>query len=167
MKKTRVLTVGLLAAAGLLTACSGQDQAATEDTPTTTTASAPSTSAGDGSAAPESPEPTSGAPGGGNGGATGIAPGEPDPSGSGVNCGDVKTANGKADVFAEDTAAGTVGCVEAINVISEYIEQAPTKGEGTAYSLTVDGWSCLTDTGAQGSGIIGCDKDGLAFHTQP
>ena len=165
MNTTRVLIVGLLAAAGLLTACSGQEQAAagdtTDDTSATTTAAAPSTSASEDQPAPE---PTSGAPDGG--GATGIAPGEPDPNGSPVNCGDVKTANGKADVVAEATPAGTVGCVEAINVISEYIAQSPTKGEGTAYSLVVDGWSCLTDTGAQGSGLIGCDKDGLAFHTQ-
>ncbi|HEV7652484.1 MAG TPA: hypothetical protein VGP26_30375 [Actinophytocola sp.] len=165
MNTTRVLIVGLLTAGGLLSACSGQEQAATEDTPATTTASAPSTSASEGQ--PESPETTSGAADGGSGEATGIAPGEPDPNGGGgANCGDVKTANGKADVFAEDTPAGTVGCVEAINVITKYIAQSPTKGEGTAYSLTVDGWSCLTDTGAQGSGLIGCDKDGLAFHTQ-
>lgn len=165
MNTARVLIVGLLAAAGLLSACSAQEQAATDDTPATTTASAPSTSASESPTAPESSAPTSGAAGGGE--ATGIAPGEPDPNGSGVNCGDVKTANGKADVFAEDTPAGTVGCVEAINVISKYIEQAPTKAEGTAHSLMVDGWSCLTDTGAQGSGLIGCDKDGLAFHTLP
>jgi hypothetical protein len=166
MNTTRVLIVGLLAAGGLLSACSGQEQAATQDTPTTTT-TAPSTSAGDDQTAPE-PGPASGAPESApGGGPTGIAPGEPDPNGGGVNCGDVKTANGKSDVFAEDTAAGTVGCVEAINVISEYIAQSPTKGEGTAYTLTVDGWSCLTDTGAQGTGTIGCDKDGLAFHTLP
>jgi hypothetical protein len=166
MNTTRVLIAGLLAAAGLLTACGGQDQAATPDTPATTTASTPastpSTSASE--SAPESPGPTSGAPGGAP---TGIAPGEPNPNGSGVSCGDVKTANGKADVYAEATAAGTVGCVEAIDVITEYIAQAPEKGEGTAYSLMVDGWSCLTDTGVQGSGTIGCDKDGLAFHTRP
>jgi len=157
MNTTRVLIVGLLAAAGLLSACSGQEQAATPDKPTTT-ASAPSTSAGD-ETVPEPPPSSGGAPG--------IAPGEPDPNGSGVDCGGVQTANGKAAVFAENTPAGTVGCTEAINVISEYIAQAATKGEGTAHSLTVDGWSCLTDTGAQGSGAIGCDKDGLAFHTLP
>jgi len=32
---------------------------------------------------------------------------------------------------------------------------------------TVDGWSCRTDTGAQGTGIVGRDKDGPAFHTRP
>ena len=153
MNTTRALTVGLLAAAGLLTACSGQDQAATPDTPTTT-ATAPSTSA----------VPSSGAPGGAP---TGIAPGEPDPNGATVDCGGVKTGNGKADLVAEATPAGTVGCTEAINVVTEYIAQAATKGEGTAHSLTVEGWSCRTDTGAQGTGTIGCDKDGLAFHTVP
>jgi hypothetical protein len=165
MNTTRVLIVGLLAAAGLLTACSGQEQAASDDTSATTTAAPPSTSASEGQPAPESPQPSSGAPDGGE--ATGIAPGEPDPNGGVVDCGGVKTGNGKADLVAEDTPAGTVGCTEAINVITEYIAQAATKGEGTAHSLTVDGWSCLTDTGAQGTGTIGCDKDGLAFHTVP
>jgi hypothetical protein len=49
---------------------------------------------------------------------------------------------------------------------TKYYADSPTKGEGTAYALTVDGWYCLTDSGAQGSGAVGCEKDGLAFHTQ-
>ncbi len=87
--------------------------------------------------------------------------------GAGVDCGPVDGANGQVGLIAEDTQAGTVGCTEAINVMTEYLADAATKGEGTAHALTVDGWSCLTDTGAQGSGAAGCDKDGLAFHTQP
>jgi hypothetical protein len=65
------------------------------------------------------------------------------------------------------TPAGTVGCTEAINVMTEYFQEAPTKAEGTAHALTVAGWSCLADTGAQGTGSVGCDKDGFAMRTQP
>jgi hypothetical protein len=170
MNTTRALVVGVVAAAGLLSACSGEQQAATGDTPaTTTTSAAPSTSAGP--AESDAPETPSSAADDGDGGGAGIAPGEPDPNGSdpelGASCGDVDGMNGKVDVFAEDTPTGRVGCTEAINVITEYFADAPTKGEGTAYVLTVDGWSCLTDTGAQGSGNTACEKDGLAFHTRP
>ncbi|WP_156935201.1 hypothetical protein [Pseudonocardia spinosispora] len=87
--------------------------------------------------------------------------------GKAVDCGKIDAPNGKVGLVAEATKAGTVGCTEAINVISEYFAQAPTRSEGTAHVLTVAGWRCMADTGAQGSGMIGCDKAGLAFHTQP
>lgn len=168
MNTRRALLAGLVAAAGLLTACSGDQQAATGDT-TPTTTSASSTSAGPAESQPT--EPASSAPAGEDGGGAGIAPGEPDPNGTdpelGASCGDVEGFKGKVDVFAEDTPTGRVGCVEAINVITEYFAQAPDKGEGTAYALTVDGWYCLTDTGAYGTGNVACERDGLAFHTQP
>ncbi|MFD1051357.1 hypothetical protein ACFQ1S_40355, partial [Kibdelosporangium lantanae] len=64
------------------------------------------------------------------------------------------------------TQVGTVGCTEAFNVIDEYYRDAPTKSEGTAHALTIQGWKCLADTGAEGSGTIGCEKNGLAFHTR-
>ena len=46
---------------------------------------------------------------------------------------------------------------------------APSTSVGTGEPAvdTVDGWSCRTDTGAQGTGIVGRDKDGPAFHTRP
>lgn len=87
-----------------------------------------------------------------------------------VNCstngGKVGPAGGQqVDLIAVGTKAGRVGCTEAFNVISDYYRDAPTKSEGTAHALTVQGWQCLADTGAQGTGIIGCDKGGLSFHT--
>lgn len=83
-----------------------------------------------------------------------------------VDCGKVDSPTGKVSLIAEPTKAGTAGCTEAINVLSDYFAQAPTKSEGTAHVLTVAGWRCMADTGAAGSGRIGCDKNGLAFHTQ-
>jgi hypothetical protein len=88
--------------------------------------------------------------------------------GDAVNCGKVGPKGGKqVDLLAVETKAGIVGCTEAFNVIAEYYEEAPTKSQGTAHVLDVQGWNCLADTGAYGSGAIGCDKNGFAFHTQP
>lgn len=85
-----------------------------------------------------------------------------------VNC----SANGgkvgpeggeQVDLIAVASKAGRVGCTEAFNVITEYYRDAPTKSEGTAHALTVRGWDCLADTGAQGTGMIGCSKEGLSL----
>ncbi|MEJ3655945.1 hypothetical protein WEH80_23540 [Actinomycetes bacterium KLBMP 9759] len=89
-----------------------------------------------------------------------------------VNC---STSGGKVgpdggaqvDLIAVATDAGRVGCTEAFTVITEYYRDAPSKSEGTSHRLVVQGWSCLADTGARGSGGIGCDKDGLALRTDP
>jgi hypothetical protein len=163
---TKALIVGLsIAAAGLLSACT-TEQSAAGDPSATSTPPASSTSASAGEPAPTgAPEPTPGQEGGGGG--SGVGTDEPVDDGKGTDCGPVDGVNGPVDLIAVSTDAGIVGCTEAINVITEYFQDAPTKGQGTAYTLTVDGWSCLTDTGAQGSGAVGCDKDGLAFHTQP
>jgi hypothetical protein len=127
--------------------------------PSLPTTTAPKSSTSDSAEAPEpspAPEPSADPEDGGD-------TGEPSDEG----CGPVDGTNGTVQVVPEDTSAGTVGCTEAINVITRYYADSPTKGEGTAYALTVDGWYCLTDSGAQGSGAVGCEKDGLAFHTQP
>jgi hypothetical protein len=84
-----------------------------------------------------------------------------------VDCGQIDGPTGKIDVVAEAMPAGTVGCTEAINVLSDYLAQAPTKAEGTAHVLSVDGWQCAYDGGAVGSGLIGCGGKGLSFHGQP
>ncbi|HEY3708785.1 MAG TPA: hypothetical protein VGL64_05370 [Amycolatopsis sp.] len=84
-----------------------------------------------------------------------------------VDCGPIDGPTGKIDVVAEAMPAGTVGCTEAINVLSDYLAQAPTKAEGTAHVLSVDGWQCAYDGGAVGSGLIGCGGKGLSFHGQP
>jgi hypothetical protein len=82
-----------------------------------------------------------------------------------VNCGKITAPKGPTDVIAERSKAGIPGCTEAITVMTEYFQQAPTKAQGTADVLTVRGWRCMTDTGAQGSGRTACDRDGLVFHT--
>jgi hypothetical protein len=82
-----------------------------------------------------------------------------------VNCGKITTPRGRTDVIAERTRAGIPGCTEAITVMTEYFQQAPAKAQGTADVLTVRGWRCMTDTGAQGSGWTACDREGLVFHT--
>jgi hypothetical protein len=87
------------------------------------------------------------------------------PAAKAVDCGKITAPNGQVSVIAERTKAGTPGCTEAINVMSEYFKQARTKAQGTARVLTVQGWRCMTDTGAQGSGRTACDKGGLVFHT--
>lgn len=72
-----------------------------------------------------------------------------------------------ATVVLSGACAGPVGGTEAINVISAYYRDAPTMAEGTGRHLAVQGWRCSADTGAYGSGSIGCGKDGFAFHTRP
>jgi hypothetical protein len=86
-----------------------------------------------------------------------------------VDCGSIDTPNGvgRFEVIADSTPAGRVGCTEAFNVTDMYLREAPTQGQGTAHVLNVYGWTCMTDTGAYGSGRIGCEKDGLAFHADP
>jgi hypothetical protein len=138
-----------LAATALLSACSGQNTAAPATT--TVTVTPPATTAS--SKTPSKP-----------------VSGKPEKLND-VNCssngaGKVGPAGGKqVDLIATATPAGIAGCTEAFTVIAEYYRDAPTKSEGTGHHLVVRGWNCLTDTGAQGTGMISCDKDGLAFHT--
>ncbi|WP_020661706.1 hypothetical protein [Amycolatopsis benzoatilytica] len=84
--------------------------------------------------------------------------------GKGADCGPVDGPNSKVDVVTDAMPAGTVGCTEAINVMSDYLRQAPTKAEGTGQFLDVDGWNCGYDGGAGGSKQIYCGKAGLSFH---
>lgn len=141
MHTVRALTLGSLMAAGALISACGTGQTA-----------APATAAVSTSASAAHVVRTTGASG---------------KTGPDQDCGDVSAINGQVDLVAVATPAGTVGCTEAIDVMTEYFQEAPTKAEGTADALTVEGWSCLADTGAQGTGIVGCDKDGLAMHTRP
>ncbi|MFI6099167.1 hypothetical protein ACIA8G_26735 [Lentzea sp. NPDC051213] len=164
----RSIAVGLTLAAGtLLSACSGQTSAGPPtqtSTPTTTSGTASATPTAKSTAKSTPPQQSQ------------VATGKPQQgtktsSGKSVNCsanggGKVGPAGGKqVDLIAEATQAGTVGCTEAFNVISDYYRDAPTKAEGTARVLVVQGWTCMADTGAQGSGAIGCGKGGLSFHT--
>jgi hypothetical protein len=150
-----LLNLGLaFAAVGLLAGCAGQPAA----TPPATTATAPATSAAATATATATPAPATSAVD--NAGDTsGVEP---------VSCGDVGPSGGaQVDLIADSTPAGRVGCTEAINVISAYYRDAPTMSEGTGRHLEVEGWACSADTGAYGSGSIGCSRDGFAFHTEP
>ncbi|ONI90988.1 hypothetical protein ALI144C_01810 [Actinosynnema sp. ALI-1.44] len=140
IKSLKVLTVGFAVTAGaLLSACSGQETAA--PAPTVNVAPKNQTQGLHSGEAKNSP-------------------------GKQVNC---STNGGKVgphnvDLIAVETDNGIVGCTEAFTVITEYFENAG-KSEGTGRHLEVRGWQCSADTGAQGTGSIGCDKDGLSFHT--
>lgn len=85
-----------------------------------------------------------------------------------VDCGSIDTPNGtrRFEVIADSTPAGRVGCTDAFNVLDVYLHEAPYS-QGTAHAMNIDGWTCVTDGGAYGSGRIGCEKDGLAFHADP
>ena len=101
-----------------------------------------------------------------------VTPGKTEPNtlpgrgelGKGYDCGPVDGPNSKVDVVTDAMPAGTVGCTEAIDVMSDYLKQAPTKAEGTGHFLDVDGWNCGYDGGAGGSKQIFCGKAGLSFH---
>ena len=161
----RPVTVGVaFAAITLLSACSGQTTAAPAPQATTTVTSTATTTVTN----TVNAKPT---------GTATTAPKQPKQQQAGddtvedVNCsangaGKVGPAGGKqVDLIAKASNAGRVGCTEAFTVITEYYRDAPAKSEGTSHYLVVRGWKCMADTGAQGSGRIGCDKDGLSFHT--
>nr|WP_052478588.1 hypothetical protein [Kibdelosporangium sp. MJ126-NF4]CEL19276.1 hypothetical protein [Kibdelosporangium sp. MJ126-NF4]CTQ94925.1 hypothetical protein [Kibdelosporangium sp. MJ126-NF4] len=141
IRSLKVVTVGFAVAAGaLLSACSGQDAAAPSESVNASTKNQAQQLHGNAAAK--------------------------DKAGKDVNC----SVNGgkvgphKVDLIAVETKSGIVGCTEAFNVITEYYKNAG-KSEGTGRNLKVQGWQCSADTGAQGTGSIGCDKDGLSFHT--
>ncbi|MBE1463553.1 hypothetical protein H4W33_002565 [Kibdelosporangium phytohabitans] len=141
VESLKLVTAGLAVAAGaLLSACSGQDAAAPGGTVDVAQKNQTQQLQGN----------------------TGVT----DKSGKNVNC----STNGgkvgphKVDLIAVQTNAGIVGCTEAFTVITEYYKNAGNS-EGTGRHLTVQGWQCAADTGARGTGSIGCDKDGLSFHT--
>ncbi len=144
----RGVTVGLvLAAIALLPACSGESTAAAPQTAVTTTVSSPPASSGSSaSSAPVAPD-----------------------SGPEVNCsaagtGKVGPAGGsQVDLIAERAAAGIVGCAEAASVIAEYYRTAGSEESDEA--VAVQGWTCVADTGDEGTGIVVCEKAGLSFHT--
>ena len=155
----RSITVGLLVAGGaLLSACSSGNNAAP---PTQSSAPATTSATSTGTTATTSSSSSTGKA------ATTKSTASKDVNCSANGAGKVGPKGGRqVDLIAVATQAGTVGCTEAFNVIDEYYRDAPTKSEGTAHVLTVQGWKCLADTGAEGSGTIGCDKNGLALRTR-
>ncbi|WP_173136726.1 hypothetical protein [Kibdelosporangium persicum] len=139
-----------LAMGALLSACSGQG--ATAPTETVPKETGPKET---GQAAPKAQQLRLLAGGDGKG-----------DTGKEVNC----STNGgtvgphQVDLIAVETEAGIVGCTEAFTVVTEYFENAG-ESEGTARSLTVQGWQCMTDTGAHGTGSVACTNDKLFFYT--
>jgi hypothetical protein len=160
-RSARLLTIGLmLAAVGLASACSAQPaesaQPAVSVPAAVTAPSAPSTLA--------ALSASVGVPAA----ATSVA----DIDGKAVNCGKVGPTRGKqVDLIADATVAGTVGCTEAIDVITQYYHDAavPVPGDGTSHIRSIGKWACAVDTGGSvSSRQIGCgSNDGFAMHTQP
>ncbi|MET9259995.1 hypothetical protein [Amycolatopsis sp. NPDC004079] len=158
--RTMVAAASVLSLGVLVVACDGSaDQAGSVSSPP----SVPLTVTSAQSSAPAASPGKTASPGksASSGPDTGETVGPP------VDCGPIDAPNGKVGLIATETKAGRPGCTEAIDVITQYFQDAPKKAEGTAHVLNVSGWRCMADTGAQGSGRIGCDKDGLVFYTQP
>lgn len=165
----RLLTIGLmLATAGLASACAGQPVVTVAPTGSSASVSVPG--------APV--EPAASAAQAEHGAhAPDAAPAEPaavptSESEAAVNCGKVGPEGGQqVDLIAEATDAGTVGCTEAINVITQYYHDAAVQvpGDGTSRIREIGKWTCAIDTGGPvSSRQIGCGTDdGFAMHTQP
>lgn len=81
----------------------------------------------------------------------------PDPTVDDVNCGPVTDAGGGTrHVIAVGTAAGRVGCTEAINVATEYVQTISDTDVAT-----IDGWSCNAQPDTDVPSM--CAKDGLVI----
>lgn len=77
-----------------------------------------------------------------------------------TNCGPVKDAGGQLrGVLAMATPEGQVGCVEAIDIATEYTNTVATSDE-----VTVSGWKCRAQREATVSQV--CEKDGLKIGLQ-
>lgn len=160
-----VVTASVLAFGGLAAACGGSDDATGVAAPSSVSAAPVATSAPESAASSTKPSPASKTLGPGQ--SSSNSPDTGETAGPPVDCGPIDAPHGKVGLIASETKAGRPGCAEAINVITAYFQNAPKEAEGTAHVLNVSGWRCMADTGAQGSGRIGCDKDGLVFYTQP
>jgi hypothetical protein len=183
-RSARLLTIGLmLATVGLASACAGQPVVTVAPTVPSAAVSAPGAPAAP-VAPPESAPAEHGAhvpaaaPAEHGAHAPGAAPAEPaapapaPAESDAVNCGKVGPTGGQqVDLIAEATDAGTVGCTEAINVISQYYHDAAVQvpGDGTSRIREIGKWTCAIDTGGPvSSRQIGCgNDDGFAMHTQP
>ena len=158
-RSARMLTIGLmLATVGLASACAGQPVVTVAPTVPSAAVSAPAAPSTLSGPSASVDVPTLGAP--------------TDGESEAVNCGKVGPTGGKqVDLIAEATDAGTVGCTEAINVISQYYHDAAVQvpGDGTSRIREIGKWTCAIDTGGPvSSRQIGCgNDDGFAMHTQP
>ncbi|WP_406642398.1 hypothetical protein [Amycolatopsis sp. WGS_07] len=163
MLSKTVATAAVLAFGALVSACGGSSDTAAPPSSSAPVSAAPTATSAPASSTGSAPSSKAHRP-------SKTATSSPDAGetvGPPVDCGPIDAPNGKVGLIATETKAGRPGCTEAIDVITEYFQEAPKKAEGTAHVLTVSGWRCMADTGAQGSGRIGCDKDGLVFYTQP
>jgi len=84
-----------------------------------------------------------------------------------VDCGTLISPGGQRDLVSPAMPAGTAACDEALKVLHSYYRDAPRLAQGTARRLVVNGWTCESDTDAHNLSQVGCDKNGLAFLTQP
>ena len=84
-----------------------------------------------------------------------------------VDCGTFLSPAGKRDLISPAMPAGTAACDEALNVLYSYYRDAPSLAKGTSRRLVVDGWTCESNTDGHNLSQVGCDKNGVAFLTQP
>ena len=84
-----------------------------------------------------------------------------------VDCGSLLSPGGRRELISPSTPAGTAACDEAFRVLNSYYRDAPHKATGTARRLVVNGWICESDIDDHNLSQVGCDKNGLAFLTQP
>nr|BFF03824.1 hypothetical protein GCM10020241_54990 [Streptoalloteichus tenebrarius] len=91
----------------------------------------------------------------------------PPPSGP-VVCGQVPVpaTGGQATVIADAGPGGPVPCADALRIVRTYLREAPSRGQGSAGVLDVEGWECATASmGSTTPGRATCRKDGRSVHT--
>ncbi|UKY48837.1 hypothetical protein [Streptomyces inhibens] len=99
----------------------------------------------------------------GPGTASPTVPGQP------MDCGVLPDALGTAGdvaLYADPGAGGTVGCVEARGVMSEFFLRAPREARDDRGTLSVRGWLCQYESGPTGTWITTCRKDKREMHTE-
>ncbi|QWF81857.1 hypothetical protein [Amycolatopsis sp. CA-230715] len=94
-----------------------------------------------------------------------------------VNCSDLGGKVGlpggpQVDLLAVASPDGTTGCTEAFNVITEYYEKVPTEGEGPGQKVIdiTGGWDCAKaeePAGSQGAVYCGKGATALRIETKP
>ncbi|WP_344424260.1 hypothetical protein [Amycolatopsis minnesotensis] len=160
------LVGGAVAAAALLSACSGNGAAGNGSAAPAPIKNIADTAAFHGTAKGNN----SAAKGGSSGGVSGVPTGD-------VNCSELGGKVGlpggpQVDLVAIASPDGTTGCTEAFNVISEYYEKVPTEGEGPGQKVIdiTGGWDCAKaeePAGSQGAVYCGKGATGLRVETKP
>ncbi|BDM68726.1 hypothetical protein HEK616_22130 [Streptomyces nigrescens] len=95
--------------------------------------------------------------------------GSPAVPGQPVSCGRLQDAlgqEGDVALYADPTAAGTVPCTEARDVMTEFFLRAPREAGDDRGTLSVRGWFCHYESGPTGTWISACSKNKREMHTE-